>query len=305
MANAYTTTFLLAAIKRRGLVPTSQSTFTDAELLAMATEELQTYLVDLLVGVRENYGLVTSTVAITSGTQEYYIPERAVGGNPKRVLILANTSYIPLVRVEPEREFDFGTSGTVQGYILKGNQVRLVPAPTSSGTLQFEYYQRPNRLVELTAVAQVSVAAAVGATSVTVSSTLPGTITTSTPCDFVKGKPGFDTLATDLTPSAASGTTWSYSTGLPVALEVGDYICLAKESPIPQIPVELHPILAQRTAFKVMEALGRSDKAAMLEKVGAEMASKVRKLLAPRAEGASRVIVNRYAPGWRRSSWRR
>lgn len=303
--NYHTGTYLLQGMKRRGLVPTSQNTFTDAEFLEMASEELRTYIVPLLSGVRERYGISSSTQTITAGMDTYDVPTRAIGANPERVLILDGDKYVPVDRLEPEREHDFGTSGAVAGYILRGNRVQLVPNPASSGTLKFEYFQRPSRIVATSAVAEVSVAAAAGATSVTVTATVPSTFTTSETYDFVSGTPHFNTTAVDLTPSAVSGTTWSYASGIPVALAKGDFICLANESPIPQCPVELHPLLAQRTAYKVWESLGNSNKAMLLKASCNEMLGTLKGLLSPRAAGNPRYIVNRNGPGWGRRAWKR
>lgn len=305
MANVYSATFLVSSIKRRGLIPTGQTTFTDAELLLIANEEVQTYIVPILSGVRERYGLTTTTQAYTAGTADYDIPTRAVGSNPERVLKLDSDRYVPLDRIEPSRENDFGATGDPVGYLLKGNKVQLIPNPSAGGTIKFEFFERPNRVVALTEVAEVATAAAVGATSVTVSSTVPATYTTSVTYDFVQGTPHFNTTARDLTPSAVSGTTWSYASGLPVALAKGDYICLANESPIPQVPVELHSVLAQRVAYRVFESLGNVAKAGQLEGQASKMAEKAKSLLAPRSDGSPRVIINRNGPGWGRRSWRR
>ena len=53
---AFTTTELLASIKRRANIPTASGVFGDAELLSMATEELRSYIVPLVRKERDTDG---------------------------------------------------------------------------------------------------------------------------------------------------------------------------------------------------------------------------------------------------------
>jgi hypothetical protein len=93
-----------------------------------------------------------------------------------------------------------------------------------------------------------------------------------------------------------SGTTLTLSTSdLPSRLAVGDWISLAGETPIPQIPDELRPVLAQATAVGVNEAMNLPglDSA---RKTLDEMLKAVSLLLTPRVTGAQKKVVQRN--GW-------
>jgi hypothetical protein len=120
---------------------------------------------------------------------------------------------------------------------------------------------------------------------------VPSGMTTSTPLDVVRGRPGFDVLVADATPTNVTGTTITFGAGvLPSDTAVGDFVCFAEESPFPQVPAEAHPLLAQMTAADLLEALGDTEAlAAAQAKVAAEKES-VKNLLSSRIDGESMVL---------------
>lgn len=300
MAQDFTTTALLASIKRRGMLPSNDETFSDADFLAVATEEMQSYVFDMLLESSEEYGVVEYEVAITAGTDSYFIPQRAAGDALRGVEIAdSNGNYFPLPRIEPERRQDYGTTGSVSGYMLEDNYVVLLPSPTVGGTLRLRYFRRPSKLIPVSSAATVSSIAS-GRLIVTTSASLPSTIAQGDSVDFVDNNPGFRILAMDATTTATtSGTTLTVTSALPASVTARDYICPAGESCVPQIPVELHPLLAQRTASRCLEMLG-DPKAGNAKLICDEMRRDLRTFLQPRAKGSSRVIINRYGPGFGR-----
>jgi len=293
VANAFTATELLASLKRRGLLPSTTSAFSTSDYLKIVDEEIQTFVVPLLMDVREEYLVTTSDTSLTS-TNRYYIPERAIVGGLRDVRLAdGNGGYIALSRYEPDEIEAFPTSsGNATGFYVQGNSVVLVPAQ-SSGTLQMVYFARPNRMVATTAVGEVL---SIVGNVVTMTATLPSTFTSSVRYDFVKGKPGFDSLAIDYSASAVGSNTVTFSSTPPSDLAAGDFVCLAQESPIPQIPVELHGLLAQRVSATVLSALG-DDKSERAFQIAESMEQRARKLLSPRIQGATRYVKNRYGVG--------
>jgi hypothetical protein len=80
---------------------------------------------------------------------------------------------------------------------------------------------------------------------------------------------------------------------IPVELEVGDYMPLAGQTMVPNVPTELHMILAQRVAQRVMEALGDTEGLSNATAKVAEMEDKMSTMMTSRVEGAPRKVVNR------------
>ena len=86
----YTLDDLIANIKIRGTIPTSQQMFTDSRFAAIATDEMQTTVVPQIMSCREDFFLVYEDEAITPGTNAYSIPERAIGLKLKDLMIVTN-----------------------------------------------------------------------------------------------------------------------------------------------------------------------------------------------------------------------
>lgn len=293
MAVDYTTTALLASIRRRGMIPNNSEVFSDADLLALATEELQSFVVPFLLRIREEYLVAVKDVTIVSGTAEYDIPARAIGGKLRDVLVLLGNDYVPIPRVEPEQVVT-GPSGSVGAYYLQNNQVVLVPTPSSGGTLRLKYHRRPSELVAVSACQSITDASAgTGTYILAVSgSAISGSV------DVVRGTPGFDVLAADAADlDATAGVVEIATTSFTAMPGDTDYVTPAGQSCVVQLPVELHPLLVQRVVAKVLEAKG-DKKAAQAFTVCDAMLKDAHSLLAPRSEGSPRYLVNRNAPGF-------
>lgn len=85
-------------------------------------------------------------------------------------------------------------------------------------------------------------------------------ITSGSLIDILETDGGHKTLALDITPSNISTTSISIAqSDVPINLVVGDYICLAQECIIPQIPSDFHTNLADRTCARILAAIGDYD----------------------------------------------
>ena len=82
---AYTTTDLLAAIKRRAQLPDANGALTDADILALATPAMRTQIQPLIRSVREDYAVVSEVQTVVADQQQYPIPSRAEGGSVRDV----------------------------------------------------------------------------------------------------------------------------------------------------------------------------------------------------------------------------
>lgn len=79
---------------------------------------------------------------------------------------------------------------------------------------------------------------------------------------------------------------------IPTGLVVGDYIMQSEETIIPQLPTELHVILAQRVACRCLEALGDSQGLSNANTKLQEMEFKTGILIDNRVEGSPMKVVN-------------
>lgn len=284
-ANRYTTTELLSDIRRKGHIPSNQTPFLDADLLAIADQDLQTSLLRQILSARENYFLVPYDQAITSDSS-YLIPPRSIGGGLSAVQILVGTTIYSVSRSEISEQFSTITSPTgFYAFYLQGNSFVLRPNPTT-GTIRSWYYLRPNTMVTIASAAQITGIAG----NVLTFSSLPATVTTTSALDIIKDQPGFDLLVMDSTPTAVTTTTVTLSS-VPSTVVVGDWVALAGQTPVPQIPVEFRPLLVQRVVVKYYEIQGYIDKMKAAQAKLEEMTRDVFELINPRVTEAPKRIV--------------
>lgn len=303
----YTATALIASLRRRGWLPAA-SALTTADCLAILNEEARVYLTALLKSVREEY-LVREAdydVPLVAGTARYRMPTRCVANALRSVHVLDGQSNPrPLTRVEPENQHGYPGSGSPVGYMLRGGTLQLLPTPGGGGTLRLGYLQRLSQVVDASACGRVT-AINTGTGAVTVSAAPATFVTTASGVplyDFVRGTPAFESLAVDQSATVA-GTILTFAT-VPAELAVGDYVALAGETPIPQVPLECHALLAQRAVVVLLEATGSPRLEAARRILEGEdgkggMQADVMRLLSPRVTGSTRPLVNPNGPGMRR-----
>lgn len=296
MSWLYTADELITQVKLRGMIPTSSNTLATADYLSFINDEIQTFIAPLIMSVREEFFVTYADQTIVSGTAAYSIPSRAIGAKLRNVLLLDGSTYRPLPRLEVETLAVGSTSpGSIEGYYLEGNNVVLYPTPGSAGTLRLSYFIRPNRVVASTAYTTVN-----SKTATTVSIGTPSTAfpTAATYYDFIKPTAHFECHAIDQSATRSLGTL-TIAAGVPTAVAAGDYVCLAGEAPFPQIPVELHPLLAERVVVRALQALG-DPKVEIAMASADRMRTAALTLLTPRSEGSSRYVINYNAPGFGR-----
>lgn len=288
---SYTTTELLADIKQKAFVPTSQVTFTDEQLLALADDEFRTRMLPLILGVREDYYLTHSDIAVTSSLS-YDIPTRSLGGKVKDVFNIVNTQVfaVPFLPLHLQ----------AQGYLpaprslyfnFQDNQIVLYSPSqqTQTGTLRLYYYRRPGNLVLEASGAQI-VNIDILNNQVTVDS-LPTTFTVGTSVDFQNPQPHFQYRDLDQVITAISSNTLTFAS-LPTNLVVGDWVTLANESVVVQAPVEFHSLLSYYVASHILESLGATDEAEVINKSIRLTEESLVRLISPRADGVNKKIIS-------------
>lgn len=80
------------------------------------------------------------------------------------------------------------------------------------------------------------------------------------------------------------------------SFRVGQYITKAEESIVPNVPTELHPILAQRVAVACLEAMGDEQNKQSAERKLQQMEQNANSIIDNRVEGAPIKIKNRHSP---------
>lgn len=263
MSSFLNSTTLVDSVKRRSHTPESQVTFQTDDFLAFANEEVSMGIVPSVLQFHEEFFVATSESPLVAGQSSYTIPARAIGGKIRTLFYKDGQGQLrEMSRISPENLPYYQQSATGDApysFYLENDKVVLVPAvgQTVSGSLVFKYFQRPNQLV---AANQVATIRSINTTSGDVIvDAIPSAFSASQKMDLQQRDGSHRNLAIDLSPVSVNGTLKTISfdpAALPSDLSVGDYVCLAGESFIPQIPDELHVVLAQRVACRCLEAQG-------------------------------------------------
>lgn len=319
---AWTTTDLLADVRRRAMLPnvSTQGT-TDADLLEYANNEMSANLVPLVMSANEEFYVQTKDVATVGGQAAYRLPNRNAGGKLRDANYIMGSALLNLARIEPEHltQFVNGSIGMPAGFYLEAGTINLIPAPAGASTLRFKYFVRPGRLVS--SAAQYDVITAVNYTGpntvvVSVSGSSSFVPSSGPTVDVIAGNPPFEHLLVSATvTNTVIGATIDRTLTItsPTSpppdfspnIRVGDYITQVDCSPVIQLPVEMHSLLAQRVVCAVMESYGYTERWQSAKRIADEMEARALKLIQPRVDGAPkkmRGILNthtRFGPGLR------
>ena len=273
---SFTTATLLDKIKRIAAVPTSSSTFDDSELLEIANDAIQGDILPDILKARQEFLVVWDDVMPIDADPYPYIrvPDRAVGRSIIGV-------YNP--------DSDFIENPTL--YYVENDKIYFID---ESITLRrIRYYQRPAKLVEVSSCARITNVVLNTdplLTDITVSS-VPISYTDADLYDIVRAKAGFDLLQKDITVTIVGTTITMATSSVPSEIQVGDYVCLADTTPVPQIPVEWFTYLANHTAALILDSIGDMEAAAKIEKKLPAMRKGALSLISPRVEKRGKAIM--------------
>lgn len=285
----YTTTELVASVKRKALTPTSQNLYTPAEICKIMTEELHAVIVPLIMKTNEEYFVANYDQAIVTTQAAYYLPTRAVGQKLRDVVLVDSSgNEIPITRLRPE---EIKEDSQKAGFFFDADRVNLRPdASALSGyTIRMKYFRRPNNLVITSNAGKITVINT--GTNVVSLNNAPSSWTTATALDVIKGTPGFKAWAENQTITLVSGFDLTFSS-LPAGMAVGDWVAEDGYSPIPQIPFDVFPLLVQRTVIRLLDAMGDA-KLASAGELYTDMKNEIFPMLTPRAEGSLQRIVSK------------
>lgn len=239
MAIDYTTTALVARIRRAAQLATTNLKLTDAEILQIADECIQSSLWPQLRSCVEDYALSETFVrfgAVSSpfngpsnpDTGRARIPVRASSSTISTVALTTASGDRMLSRVQSTDSIQFGNAGyssagitlpnnLVTGsephsYMLLGDYMRILPAPVlgSPVIIRLRYERRPSKLATEASCAKVfGVSRVSDVLTMSATATLPFGV--SNVVDIVRSRPQLamsvaDDMFVNTTPSATTFT---------------------------------------------------------------------------------------------------
>jgi len=256
----------------------------------------------------------------TGFTQDITLASNPLAGD-KLVLSLNNQSNTPTIYTF-EAGVDFAIGGTAAATAanlqaaINAASIPNTTAIVSSTTVVITYKDitasftsDPSTLVD-----PFSVESLIG---FKINTTYEGLFGVGDQVDFLQTKPGHRTYAYDIVVKAVGsrveGSTdihyfkvtktdlyTYYSNGYNFApaianIQIGDYACVANECIIPQIPPDLHNTLAERTAARILAAIGDTEGLQASNAKLQEIETRQGTILDDRVEGTPQKITARHS----------
>lgn len=297
----YTTDSLIASIKRRITLPDAQNLYSSDDLIAFMGDELSSTLVPLIHSVQQEYWVMRVDVPLVIGQEKYTLPIRgAANGLRLLTLVDPNGNEIEFPMLRPENTAStynwlspYSTS-TLYGFYMEDDHIVVFPKQVVANpvmSIRFRYERQPSQLCSTTEAAHITQINGGGVVTV---DAIPSDWLITQTFDLINGQPAFaskgdDLVVTNLDP-ITSQITFS---ALPSKVVVGDWIAQAGESPIPQLPYQTFPYLAQCVATKCLEGMGDMQPLQAAQQKLAIMKEDLLKLMQPRDMGNVQTVINR------------
>lgn len=261
---------LIESVKDRSFAPISQTTFQDADILRILNEELSLSIVSSILKTREDFFLARKTISLVASKDHYPVPKRAVGNSIKALFAVSSGGdKRALKRRDIDRIDEYsGNGGSTGEFYFESDELVLMQPPSdSSDSLLCIYPRRPSELVLTTSCAKItSISSTSTHTTFTVDTDLTADLSVGEYVDFLSHKAPFQCWSEEVAITAITTTTIEVLKANIVDVDgsvepvANDYICPYGQANIPQIPIEFHPVLAQKGANRMLAALGDQAK---------------------------------------------
>lgn len=300
MSRVLTSAKLIKSVRQRAMIPTDTSVYKDEDILDILNEELDAGLMSTLLVLHEEYLVNYVDVDFDPSTNRYVIPYRASGNKLREVsLVNSSGSHYELSRISLDQLSDY-KNGTMSSdrnvFYVENNYVVLANSHLTGEKVRMYYYLRPNCLVLEKFVGNI--ADINRTTGVITLSNFPVAFALLGEMDFVAKRTPNKIYSYDKTPLSVDVNTKTITFDLddiPSELMVGDYLCIKEQTPVPNIPTEMHPLLAQRAAVFILEALGDTEGLTNAKAKLKQMEDSINNLIDDRVEGAPQKVMPRYS----------
>lgn len=289
--------------------PTTAPDYTTAWVLNELNDQMTLLFERAIVNARQGFWRKSYQFAIIAGDANYPVPPRAIAGGFDKIDIAfdSNLNFVPLREYSEDdvRLIEQGQPGPVSGFVMRGDQIILLPTPDNSAFwLRPSYYSRPSRLVGPqnntsgtggTDRGRITSIASIGSRQVIINTlpfdqelVTPAVITSgSQPIDIVRPN-GWHEIQVIGATQTFTGTTPATVTIGGVddlsTVQVGDYVRVAEQTDWPNLPDDYARCLADATAIKILTQLGDKQKAEVLSGILGSDLSRFLELLSPRVK---------------------
>lgn len=274
-ATDFTTAGLIAEIKREIVAPSQQDLYSDEDFCSAMTSVQRSEIVPYVISAVEGYFEADYSFSTVAGTLEYLLPARSVGMKLESVALVSGTNRQPVHYVSQAQMDAFIYSQQVV-YTLRGNYLRFPPGYSGGDTIALRYYRAPSALVPTSHAGKILAIAG----DILTLDNVPSGWAADTVVDIHRGSPPFQPIEDDISLIAVNG----FDVEVPDASSyaVGDWVCFQYQCVIPQIPLELFPILTAYSGLQFLEGFGSAEEVSLKQKNYQKLKDNLFTLITPR-----------------------
>jgi hypothetical protein len=309
MSRVLTGDKLIDSVRKRTMTPDDTTIYTDQDILDIVNEELDVEVLENLLALHEEH-LTTHIDVPRNADGVYEIPYRAIGNKLRDVSLKSGSEVVyELTQVSlgelPDYSYSVDSNAYLDKFYVESNKIKLLQPNRNYDSIRFYFYIRPS---VLTKVEQAGIISSIvkdeNADEITISMSSLGRNFSANCCYDIVGKRTPNKIkAWDLDPIqyVTTGTTGYVKFTLSELgddvddIIVGDYVTIAEQSPVPNIPTEMHPVLAQAGAIQLLEALGDTEGLTNAQRRLDKMTKAVQSLVDDRVELAPKKIKPRHS----------
>ena len=308
MARVLTGDNMVDSVRKRTMAPDDTSIFTDSDILDIIDEEMNAQVLDKLVTLHgENLTYSIDIPRNDSGS--YDIPYRALGNKLRDVSLVNGSTVFELAQIGigelPDYSYGSSSNSYLDKFYVQNNKINLIQESRQYTSIRMKYYLRPNFLTKTEEAGVIASAPVVDDTLGTVTFSLSSVgknFNSTTMYDIVGFRSpnkikAFDLVPVSYTKNGDTGIIVFNKAAIADILDdiiVGDFISLEQQTPVPNIPTEMHPLLAQAAAVHILEALGDTEALGNADKRMGKMTKAIQELIDDRVELAPKKIKPRH-----------
>lgn len=295
---------------------TGNAKLTDAELVQVIDEEIQTDIYAAMQMVRADYCVAHRDLTYPAGARFVQLPS-----------VLASSTFVDVFRQDPnDATRYYPLSRAVSGapwiasqtttdqpgsFAIEGDRIALIPRPTSDVTLLLRYERRPSRLHLTTdgrSAPIVSYDPVTLAFTVTPPTGFASVVTTGTTVDIVRATPAFDALVQGMEVASVASPVWTLTTGdidgttpdtAPITqseVNAGDYITVTGETPIFPLPEMWLPVVVYAASAAACREVGDLPQAELNEAQAQKLIQRATEFASQRVRKAPIAMFDRGSP---------
>jgi len=204
----------------------------------------------------------------------------------------------------PDHSYSSDSSSYLELFYMENSTIKLVTPSRSYTAIRMRFMLRPNVLTKQEEAGTISniVVDDIAGTTTLVLSSVGRNFVSGVEYDIVGAKSPNKIKAFDKLPTAvsigSSGSIVFNTSDLSNELndiKKGDFVTLAGETPVPNIPTEMHPLLAQAAAVQLLESTTDTEALNNAQKRMDKMAASIQTLVDNRVDFAPKKIKPRHS----------